>query len=369
MNTTRRNWLKSMGLLSIGLTISPVNAIATPILTPLPPFSPTGNGPIRLCFNENPYGPSPNAIKAIIDTASKSNQYPWQMIDDFRDALAKKNGVAPESTLIGAGSSQIIDAIIRLAAIQKGNFVLADPTFDRWASVAEAAGLQKNAVGLTPTKSIDLDKMLQAINADTRLVYVCNPNNPTGTICNNDALVAFVKKVPKDTLVLVDEAYLDYTDEPSLARMANETSNLVVVKTFSKIYGLAGARIGYAIAQPGTIEKLYALHFGAQMGISTASLAAALASINDKGFVQESSRKNQKVRAYTIAELKKLDIPSIPSHTNFIYFSLENYKKDFFLLLKKNDILGTGIFQETGKWSRITVGTIEEMHKFIQVIS
>lgn len=198
------------------------------------------------------------------------------------------------------------------------------------------------------------------------MIYVCNPNNPTGTICNRNALVSFIREASKKTLVVIDEAYLDYTQELSVSNLIPDNERIIIVKTFSKIYGMAGARIGYALGHAKTIEQLES---GSNMGISAVSLAGALAALQDKTFVKESYALNEQARAYTIEQLTRLHIDCIPSYTNFIYFSLEKYGKDFFSLLKANNIQGTEIFEPAGKWSRVTVGTLQEMQQFIKAVS
>ena len=211
--------------------------------------------------------------------------------------------------------------------------------------------------------------MLAAIDIDTKLIYVCNPNNPTGTICENAELVSFIKEATKSVTVMIDEAYLDYTNQPSVSNLVTDNENLIVVKTFSKIYGLAGARIGYAIAHKNTIN-----HFGADMqtwadgSVGVVSRAGAIASLTENDFVSQCYSKNEAAKKYTIEQLTQLNITCIPSHTNFIYFSLTNYMKDFFDLLKSNNIQGTYIYEEEGKWTRITVGTMNEMQQFIKAI-
>lgn len=369
METSRRKWLTQTGWVLAGLGIAGVErTIASPVRKTRYPLSDTPDGHVRLSFNENPYGPSPMAREAMADAVHISNRYPWEMIHEFIAAVAKRNSVTDENVLAGAGSTQIIDTVIQYAARQKGNFIVADPTFSRWSDAAEKLGLQKITVPLTTDKRNDLPAMLHAINADTRMVYLCNPNNPTGTICKYDTLVSFIKEATRRTLVLVDEAYLDYSAETSVVNLVPENENLVVVKTFSKIYGLAGSRIGYALAHKKTIDNLGELQSGANFGIGVVSLAGALASLKDADFVKQSFLQNEKARTFTIDSLEYLDMRCIPSHSNFIYFSLANYRKDFFEQLKTHNIGGTGVFEDKGKWTRITVGTMDEMKKFIGAI-
>jgi histidinol-phosphate aminotransferase len=365
MLTNRRTWLKQAAVMGAAAYLAKFETIAAPLLRvqDLP-----DGAAIRLKYNENPYGCSSLAIKAMMETLSSSNRYPWDKINELIASIAQSNNVEPENVIIGAGSTQLIDLVIQYAALKPGYVVLANPTFSRWESAAQKAGLQKIEIPLTKNKVHDLHAMFKAIEADTQMVYICNPNNPTGTVCDYKALTTFINEATKKTVVLIDEAYLDYAQAKSVSDIAVTNKNLVVVKTFSKIYGLAGARIGYAVSHKETIEQLSQLQSGIDFGVSAASIAGALASLKDDDFVKQSYDSNEKVRGYTTTELEKLNIHCIPSHTNFIYFSLAEYKADFFDRLKQHNIDGTGIFEENGKWSRITMGTMAEMQQFIAAL-
>lgn len=368
MEASRRKWLKQVGIILAAAGMPRLEVVASPVMEPASFTPPTSDSPIRLSSNENPYGPSPIALQTMAEALGLSNRYQWEMIRTLKTAIAAKNNLTDSNVMIGAGSTQIIDTAIRFAALQKGSFVMADPTFNHWVKAAEKSGLQKISVPLSVGKVHNLTAMLQAIKKDTRMVYICNPNNPTGTVCKNDALLSFVKEAAKQTLVVVDEAYIEYSGEQSLAKLVTENENLVVIRTFSKIYGLAGARIGYALAHANTINQLTEIESGANVATSAVSMAASLASLKDNAFVKDSLTKNEKAKAYTIQQLERLNIKCIPSHTNFIYFSLANYKNDFFARLKAGNIQGTKIYEDDGKWSRITIGTMQEMQEFIAAL-
>lgn len=361
----RRKLLIQGGMALTGLGILPFRGLA---LAKFPDSVYPGERLVNLSSNENPYGPGPAARRAMADNIEISNRYQWDMISKLIAAIAQKNSVSKDNVLVGAGSTEILDIIVQFAASDQGSFVLAAPTFSRWAKAAERSGLREIAIPLTSTKQHDLNAMLQAITTDTKLIYICNPNNPTGTICERNKLLSFIEEATKKALVLVDEAYLDYSGETSLTDIALKNKNLVVVKTFSKIHGLAGGRVGYAIAHTDTIDQFTRLRSGANIGISAVSMAAAIASLAEDEFIKRSYDLNEKYREYTIRELERLNIPCVPSSTNFIYFSLKNYSKDFFAMLKDNNILGTKIFEERGKWSRISVGSMQEMEWFIKAI-
>jgi histidinol-phosphate aminotransferase len=363
----RRDWLLKSGMALTGASLLPFSSFGRAL--PRTENETIPDGPITLCCNENPYGPSPAALKAMTDTVAKSNRYQWSAVSGLIDAIAAKQEVTTDNVVMGAGSTELLDLCVQLAATKKGSVVAADPSFTRWAMVAEQMGMQKVMVPLTADKHIDLPAMMAAIKPDTRMVYICNPNNPTGTLLNHTVLSKFAEAAAKTSMVVIDEAYLEFADGASLCKMAMLNKNLVVVKTFSKIYGLAGARIGYAIAHKETAQQLADQRCAFNIAVSAVSMAGAMASIYDTDFVRTTFERTAEARQYTIAEMEKLGIRCIPSYTNFIYFSLANYKKDFFDLLSKHKISATGIFEENGKWSRITVGTIDEMKKVIAAIS
>lgn len=366
MSTNRRSWLKQIGLGLAGVSMAPLENIAGTFSGWSPDKS--DNKPIRLVANENPYGPSPLARKAMAESIVFSNRYNGEQLNTLIALVAQKNKVRAENILMSAGSTEILDMMARLAALKKGNIVVPSPTFDYFTGAAQHIGLAKITVPLTADKKIDLQAVLNAVTPATSLIYICNPNNPTGTICQRDALVQFVKEASQKTMILLDEAYLDFTEEQSLSELVLQNRNLVIAKTFSKIYGLAGARAGYAIAHAETIDAIARLQSWPNGSISVVSTAAALASLQDEHFVKEVYTKIHQSRKYTIEKLEKMGIPCIPSSTNFIYFSLLSYTKDFFEQLKQHNIIGTRIYEENGKWSRITVGTQAEMEKFITAI-
>lgn len=367
MQTNRRNWLKqvSFGIAGIGLAKIPSYAAPVTVYRDQHPADEL----ILLNSNENPYGPSPMAAKAMQGSFTRSNRYYWNNVTALITALAQKNKAAEDNILLGAGSTEILDIAVQLAALQSGNVVTAEPSYNYWTEMAQNRGLKKITVPLTAYKKIDMAATLRSIQPDTRLVYICNPNNPTGTICDRTALLHFIQEASKKTLVVVDEAYLDYTDEESFAEETIHNSNLIVVKTFSKIFGLAGARIGYAVAHASTINKMAQLQSWPNGSVSVVSAAAALASLKDTAFVDSTRYRNEQVKEYTVVAMGKLKIHCIPSHSNFIYFSLADYKKDFFGLLASGKIAGTRIYEQEGQWSRITIGTLQEMQLLIRAIS
>lgn len=363
----RRNWLKQIGLATVGIGFSSFETFANPpfedYILPNPDKS-----PILLRSNENPYGPSPLARAAMTKSVNSSNRYGWDLSSELIALLAKKNNVADNNILLGAGSTEILDLVLQYTALEKGNFILAETTYNYWTFPSEKLGIKKITIPLTKEKKHDLTAMLAAIDSDTKMIYICNPNNPTGTICERENLVTFIKEATKKAIVFVDEAYIDFTKEQSLSNLVIENKNLIITRTFSKMYGLAGARIGYAIANSSTIEQLSILKSSPNLSLSNVSTAAAIASLSDEKFIQQVYEANAAVKKYTIDQLTQLNLNCIPSHSNFVYFSLDNYKKDFFKQLEDHNIMGTKIYEENGKWTRITIGTMKEMQQFIEAI-
>ncbi|MDG2432136.1 histidinol-phosphate transaminase [Flavobacterium sp.] len=368
MEKRRRLWLKQVGLGFASIGLANVKSYASPTLPQEILSIADKDNLIFLRSNENPYGPSPLARKVLVEHASSSNRYNWDIANQLISDLANKNSVATENILLGAGSTEILDLVAKLVALNKGNYVIADPSYDYWTDTLDNFGLVKNKVPLTANKKIDLQEMFKAVNQETKLIYICNPNNPTGTILERAALIEFISKIPQNTVILVDEAYLDFTPQQSLAGLVNQHKNLIITKTFSKMYGLAGARIGYAIANKTIIESLTNLQSNTNNSVSVLSKLAAIASLKDDQFVSNCYSLNASVKEFTSNELKKLHCDCIDSNTNFIYFSLAKYTKDYFKLLEEHKIEGGRIYEEEGKWTRITVGTMDEMKKFIRAI-
>lgn len=341
---------------------------ATP--NPHPPVLPCNNAPgiIKLSSNENPYGPSPMARKAMSEAVSGCNRYPWETTTLLREKIAKPYQLTKENVIIGAGSSELLGLASVMAAIKKGNIVAPDPTFRLWMPAAKKIGAPVKLVPLTQQKAVDLQRLKEAVDADTRMVYICNPNNPTGTVIPPDELTAFIKGLSPAILILLDEAYTEFEDTPSVTHLVNEHPNLIVAKTFSKIYGLAGARVGYALAHADTIQQLNDLQPWANAGAGGISLAGALASLDDYSFLSRCREENRKARRLFYKTLEKHGIPFIPSATSFVYFDTAKYPKDFKSTLEARNIIGARSFEDNSKWMRLSIGTLPEMEKVAEAI-
>ncbi|MGC4034805.1 MAG: histidinol-phosphate transaminase [Chitinophagaceae bacterium] len=363
MYSDRRNWIKQTTMLvgAIGLGD---NLFAKQKNI----FKPESNQ-ILLNSNENPYGPSPLARQAILDHYLSSNRYPDSAISDLKKKLAAQWSVKDENILMGAGSSEIIGLALLIAANWQ-RYIVADPAYSFWQKQAETFGYKNiTKVPLDKDKKYDLPKMqVHSKSIGPAFIYICNPNNPTGTFIDQDNIKKFVEDEQRlsfeSNTVFIDEAYTEYADLPSLASWAVNKPNVIVAKTFSKIYGLAGARVGYAIAHPSMIKRLAALQPWPDANLSAASIAAASASLDDKDFVKDCKQKTAASKELCYNTFKELKLDYIPSSANFILFNIDKIKKDLTKEMEARNIYVQHREHFGGKWCRVTMGTENEMQAF-----
>ena len=324
----------------------------------------------KLNANENPYGPSAKAIEAHQKGAMNGNRYAWRELFDLIDLIAKKEGVKSEQLMMGPGSSDILEKTGILMFLEGGNIVSADPSYMSMINVAEAVGAEWKGVPLKDDWSHDLDAMEAAIDSETKLVYICNPNNPTGSLTDTEKLKRFCKRVSAKVPVFVDEAYLDFLDNPqskSMVPLISDSHNIIVARTFSKIHGMAGLRIGYMVSNEKTVKGFQQITRGG-MGISYPSVMSALASLEDQEFLKKSKKLNNETRDFVCAELKKMGFDYVPSFTSFVIFPIEFEGKEF-LQKMRNQKVAVRAFEIHGKnWCRVSMGTREEMELFLDAL-
>ncbi|MEP7110242.1 MAG: histidinol-phosphate transaminase [Ferruginibacter sp.] len=362
MQYNRRHWIQQSLVALAGLTISTDITGMPGKRTSLKP------GAILLNSNENPYGPPPLARKAILHAYPESNRYPDEYIPVLIKKIAQHWGVGPENILMGAGSSEIIGLVSLHSSMKKKKFITAEPGYKVWNGQAASFGATFDRIALTTERKTDLAAMAAAIDHETAMVYVCNPNNPTGTFVEINELRNFALDAAIKTMVLIDEAYTEFAGLESLASLAVTNPNIVVAKTFSKIYGMAGARVGYAIAHPDTIKKLAGYQAWPNVSVSLVSSAAATASLDDVDFVKETRAKTGQARAICNETFKKLSLDYIPSHTNFILFNIDPIKKDLIKEMEARNIYVQSRKHFGGEWCRVSMGTIEEMQAFCSAL-
>jgi histidinol-phosphate aminotransferase len=322
-------------------------------------------GVVRLSANENPYGPSSKALKAMTDSFGLTCRYPDEHNNVLIDKLAKLNGVNHDQILLGDGSSEILKLCAEtFTGKERGNLVAADPTFEAILEQAKINGAEVVKVPLTPTFAHDLPKMITA--AKGGLIYVCNPNNPTASIAPKDQLRDFIAKTPRDTMILVDEAYFHYADSPdyeSVIPLVKDNSNLIVARTFSKVYGMAGLRCGYCVAQKETMERMRPHQMWDSVNIM--ALAAASASLDDPDQVSNSQRLNGEAKMFVISELAAAGYKTIPSQANFIMVDCRRPVVPLIKAMKEQNVHVGRLFPALPNHMRVTIGKKPEMDAFL----
>jgi histidinol-phosphate aminotransferase len=323
-------------------------------------------GAIHINFNENPYGPCPRAIEAITRSETVACRYPDSIYSRLTQVIAEFHHVSPENIALGCGSTEILRACDDAFLSSGKNFVIAEPTFEAVTHYAVACKATAVKIPLTSDFRHDLPKMAAACTDSTGLVYVCNPNNPTGTIVTRDEMTDFMNRVPSSVQVLVDEAYFHFVEDPRYSSVIDWTAkypNLTVARTFSKVYGMAGMRLGYAIAQKQMIAALRR-ELTEQNG-NAAVLPAAIASLNDPDVVPLNKKRLNDTRKWITSELAKDGHRLIPSEANFFMVDVGGDVSPVVEAFRQRKIMVGRKFPSMGNWLRVSVGKPEEMRKFL----
>lgn len=324
----------------------------------------------KLNANENPYGPSELAQKAVNESVVRGNRYAWKELFDLVNKIAVKEGVPANHIMMGPGSSDLLEKVAIISFMKGGNVVSADPTYMSLINVAQAVDAKWKAVPCKEDWSHDLKAMLAAIDSDTKLVYICNPNNPTGAVTSGKELREFCLAVPETVPVFIDEAYMELAagaGTESMVDLVKTKPNIIVARTFSKVMGLAGIRVGYIVANPqfiGTIDKITR----GGMGIAYTSIYAAAASMDDHAFQEMTIARNNEVKKYVYGNLDKMGYKYIPSYTNFVLFPITVPGKKFLTDMESKGV-GVRVFQVKGKtWCRVSMGTMDEIQLFVNTL-
>ena len=350
-----------------GPSAGPVSAPAAPGRPGAPPAAgePAKHGAIRLDSNENPYGPCAAAREAMTRSQAVAARYPDDLEDAMAEAIARLHGVVPDQIVLGCGSGEVLK-MADLAFLGPGRTVVVpEPTFEAVAAFAKAVRAEAVKVPLAADFRLDLDAMAVACDARTGLVYVCNPNNPTGTVVGREALRRFVARVPPEIVILVDEAYFHFVEDKdygSAADLVAADPRVVVARTFSKIYGLAGMRLGYALGARETIARMrpYKIWSNANAAV----LEAGLASLRDAGHVERQRAQLNTTRRWLVAELQKDGRRVIPSEANFVMIDVRSDVGPLLDAFHARGIHPGRRFASMPNWLRVTVGTQEETEAF-----
>jgi histidinol-phosphate aminotransferase len=363
---SRRSFTQLLGTGAALTALRPVASLAAPARRLL--SSRTAAAPVRLSSNENPYGPAPAALQAMTDAFSLAWRYPDEHADALVEALAKLHGVTVGRILLGNGSSEILKVAAAALTGAGRRIVVADPTFEAIARHAATNHAEVTKVPLTADYRHDLVKM-RAAASDAGLIYICNPNNPTASLTPKTELRAFIAQMPRQTVVLVDEAYHHYAesnDYESVIPLVESHPNLIVARTFSKIYGMAGLRCGYCVAQPEMIERLRAQQAWDSANIM--ALVAARASLQDQAHVTDGRRLNSANKQMVCAELERMKFAYIPSDANFLMIDLRRDVRPLINAMNAQHVEVGRFFPALPTHMRVTIGTREDMQAFLTAL-
>jgi histidinol-phosphate aminotransferase len=323
---------------------------------------------VKLASNENPLGPSPKALAAIREKLAQLNLYPDGDCFYLKQGLAKKLGVASEKLIFGTGSNEIIELAVRTFLRPGDEAVMAQQAFVVYQLIVQAVGGKGKAV---PLKNFthDLEAISEAITPQTRMVFLANPNNPTGTIYRRDEWERFLGKVSLDVLLIVDEAYFEYVKEPGYPNSLEyhaEDRAILTLRTFSKLYGLAGLRIGYGVGARELIALMQRVR--QPFNVNAPAQWAALAALDDVEHVKRSLEANREGLEYLQKEFTRLGLAFVPSSANFILVRVGKGQEVFQQLLRRGVIVRPMTGYKFPEHVRVTVGTMPENRKFIETL-
>jgi histidinol-phosphate aminotransferase len=327
--------------------------------------------PIRIGSNENPYGLGPSALAAVQAGCSEANRYPGASIAELTERLAEVHSISRDRLLLAPGSGEILRSATRAFTSASKALVEASPTFENPGRTARMSGAPVVDVPVTAGGSMDLPAMA-AKAAGAGMFFICNPNNPTGGVNSSasiDEFVAAVRRVSPEALILIDEAYFEYVEDPSYATAIPLTAKdprIVVSRTFSKIHGMAGLRVGYAIGQPEALGAMRA--FMSQGTISGLSASTALASLNDTAHMAKQVALNKDARAYTIKAFTDAGFKVLPTQANFVMVDVKREAASFQARCREQGVMIARSFPPLTTHARVSIGTMDEMKRAMSVM-
>ena len=368
----RREFLTAgaaVGAVGLGRLVAfPDRSVAAPQV-PGQVASPVGT--IRLNSNENPLGLSPSARMAVEKGIAEANRYPDAAREQLADALALRLGVKSENIVLGNGSTEILQIIVQASNAPQGRLVMADPTFEAISFYQRTLTYTTEKVPLTSSFAHDIQQMKDRVAAGNSpaVVYLCNPNNPTGTLTSSAEIDEWIAAAPETVLFAVDEAYLEYVEAPgywSALKWIQDRPNVIVARTFSKIYGMAGMRLGYAVAHPETARRLR--EFLTWDNANSLALAAGLASLADEGLEARGRAVNEVALTMTRNCLDDLDLDYLPSHTNFLMHRIKGDVKEYIGRMRGRGLHVGRPFPALPSYNRLSMGLPEEMEIWAETL-
>lgn len=355
---SRRSFLQASAMASAAVAWG---AMSEPLLARAAAGTMRAEGMVHIDANENPLGPCTSAREAVAAMAADGGRYLMDRSEELANQIAKAEGLQADRVMLYPGSSNPLHYVVLAYTSPQKPYVTADPGFEAGMMAADAMGVPVIKVPLTKTYAHDVKAMLAA-GPNAGVFYVCTPNNPTGTLTSHSDIEYLVEHKPKGSIVLVDEAYIHFSDAPTAVDLVKADKEIIVLRTFSKLYGMAGLRCGMAIGRPDLLAKMEAQ--GGWNAMPVTAVAAAKASLNHAGLVEERRRVNREVRQETFAWLDSHGYSYIPSESNcFLLDSKRDGKSVIAAMAKQNVMIGR-IWPVLPTHVRITVGTRDEMRQF-----
>ena len=355
------------GMIGFAAGTALVGATTSRAASPRPVHFGPPAGEAHLIYNENPYGPAPSAIRAMAESASQGSYYVDDIAPKLAAMIAERHRVAPEQVVLGNGSSEVL-AAAAMAWGARGAILTSELTFDESLHYAEPKGVKLVRQPLARDMGIDLAGLAARVGPDIALVHICNPNNPTGMLLEPAALRGFIRSGRPGTTVLVDEAYNELTDHPmadSMVDLVREGRDVIVTRTFSKIYGMAGLRVGYAITTSANAQRIR--DWNMTIGLNSAGLAAALASYNDIGFLTYSRSRIAEGRSMLVAAIKAAGLRCLPSQANFVFVEVPDADR-LQKAMAARGIMIRGAYGKWHNWSRVSTGKIEHIRRYAETL-
>src|SRR4029077_9894828 len=369
MSITRRNFFRNAATVtSVAVGLPAIADLAFSELVPASRASEPG-GPIILSRNENAYGPSQKVIASMQNSLQFANRYPDPAVSALHERIAKSHSIKPEQLVLGCGSGEIL-SIAASAFVGPGKHLMTGlPTFEAIGRCAKTLGAEVLEIPLAKDYSHDLEAMLAKAGATTGLVYICNPNNPTGSLTSRKDLETFIRKLPATATVLIDEAYHHFVGAtPEYVSFIDNPINdgrVIVARTFSKVFGLAGIRVGYAVGAPEKIKALAARRL--PEGLNAVGARSALVAYDDLDHVQMSEKRNAQDRQEFFDQAKARKIQGITSYTNFAMLQTGRPALDVLAPFKKNNVEIPRLFPSMNTFVRVSFGTPPQMKEFWRV--